>query len=540
MRKKYRQNKLSDKTNKPTRPSRLRKQGKKLLKPQTKYKTRVFVPSTTFPTKVTREAKVIEAEASATIETEAKNRKDFRNVLTFTIDPVDAKDYDDAISYRPLDNGYHEVGIHIADVSFYVKPGSALDEEAAKRATSIYMVDKVVPMLPEELSNNICSLKEGVDRLTYSVVFEINEKGEIRKEWFGRTIINSNKRMSYDDAQEIIEQASQNSTLLRETQPRGIVQAILTLNKIALALRVKKAAAGAIAFEEDEIKFELDDKGWPIRVYRKKLKDANKLIEDFMLLANRKVAEFVSKINKNKNKTFIYRVHDKPDMEKITALADFLRPLGYHLKTTGNQISQHEINRLLAEIDGRAEEEMISKLAIRAMAKAVYSMNNIGHYGLAFSHYTHFTSPIRRYPDIIAHRLLDTYLNHKKPSAELLDFYSTQAIHSTEMEIQAAEMERDSQKAFQVKYLSNRVGDEFNGIISGITDFGIFVEELETKTDGLVAARNLKDDYYYFDEKNYALVGKNKGKRLRLGDEVKVKLSKVDMERNLIDWELVT
>jgi ribonuclease R len=227
-------------------------------------------------------------------------------------------------------------------------------------------------------------------------------------------------------------------------------------------------------------------------------------------------------------------------MEKITALADFLRPLGYHLKTAGNQISQHEINRLLAEIDGRAEEEMVSKLAIRAMAKAVYSMNNIGHYGLAFSHYTHFTSPIRRYPDIIAHRLLDTYLNHKKPSVELLDFYSTQAIHSTEMEIQAAEIERDSQKAFQVKYLSNRVGDEFNGIISGITDFGIFVEELETKTDGLVAARNLKDDYYYFDEKNYALVGKNKGKRLRLGDEVKVKLSKVDMERNLIDWELVT
>ncbi|MEI6494905.1 MAG: ribonuclease catalytic domain-containing protein, partial [bacterium] len=290
---------------------------KKPQKPLSKYTTRVFVPSSTFPTKVAREAKDIEIKALASIETEANNRRDFRKVLTFTIDPVDAKDYDDAISFQPLDGGYFEVGVHIADLSFYVKPGSALDEEAAKRATSIYFVDKVIPMLPEELSNDICSLKEDIDRLTYSAIFEINEQGEIRKEWFGRTVIHSDKRFSYDDVQATIETG------------KGLYnKEIKLLNKIALALRKKKEAAGAIAFNDDEIKFELDETGWPVRVYRKELKDANKLIEDFMLLANRKVAEFVSKINKNRDKTFIYRVHDTPDMEKVGALADFLRPLG--------------------------------------------------------------------------------------------------------------------------------------------------------------------------------------------------------------------
>lgn len=474
-------------------------------------------------------------QAQGKLDQDEQSRRDFRDVTTLTIDPTDAKDFDDALSYQFIPNNSHyngidthEVGVHIADVTHYVKSGSAIDQEAKKRATSIYLVNQVVPMLPEVLSNDICSLKPDVDRLTFSAVFTLNAEGDILDEWFGRTIIHSNRRFSYGEVQEILDGRS-----------GDYEKELRTLNKLATILRQRNAELGAISFESEEVKFDLDKNNWPIGVKIKKIEDANRLIEDFMLLANKEVATFVSRKVQNRPHQFVYRVHDVPDMDKVMQLADFLKPLGYDLKVKGGKIHQREINRLLTAAIGAAEEGFINQAAIRSMAKATYSTQNIGHYGLGFAHYTHFTSPIRRYPDMMVHRLLALYLAGQRPNQAMLNEYATLAIHSTDREIGAAGAERDSIKVMQVKYWSDRIGEESTGVITGVTDFGFFVSEDKTKADGLVSARSLIDDYYIFDERNYSLVGRKTHRRFRLGDKVRIRLARADLERNVLDYELI-
>ena len=488
-----------------------------------------------FSKAVDQEAHKIASTSTQDMANEVANRRDFRGITTFTIDPVDAQDFDDALSYRltPSDPRYggvktHEVGVHIADVTHYVKPDSAIDQEAQKRATSIYLVGRVIPMLPEILSNDICSLKQDVDRLTFSAVFILNDEGDILNEWFGRTIIHSNRRYSYGEVQEILD----GKTGDHEEELR-------TLNRLATIIRKRNADLGSISFESEEVKFDLDENGWPTGVKIKKIEDANRLIEDFMLLANREVATFVSAKVKNRPHQFVYRVHDVPDMDKVVQLAEFLKPLGYDLKIKGGKIHQREINRLLTAAIGAAEEGFINQAAIRSMAKATYSTKNIGHYGLGFAHYTHFTSPIRRYPDMMVHRLLDLYLESKKPNQKMLNEYAALSIHSTDREIGAAGAERDSIKMMQVKYWSRHEGEESVGTITGVTEFGFFVAEEKTKADGLVSARSLTDDYYIFDEKNYSLVGRKTHRRFRLGDKVKIVITRADLERNLLDYQLL-
>lgn len=481
-----------------------------------------------FPPEVEQEAEELKQSSEADLKIEAGKRRDLREATTFTIDPIDAKDFDDALSLQTLPNGNLEIGIHIADVAHYVRPGTKLDSEARRRATSIYLVDRTIPMLPEVLSNDLCSLREKEDKLTFSAVFTFSPNHKLLDKWFGRTIIHSNKRFTYEDVQEIL-----------DAQSGLFYDELNTLNKIAYKLREEKRAAGAISFDRDEIKFVLDEKGHPIKVVRKERGDSHLLVEDFMLLANKQVAEYVSAIVREADKRFVYRVHDTPDREKLQQLANFIAPMGYKIKLDSEKIDQRSINKLLQDSKGTPEETMIQTATMRSMSKAVYGMKNIGHYGLAFAHYTHFTSPIRRYPDVMVHRLLDLYLRGVRPEADLLADYDRLTLHASQMEIQASEAERDSIKYKQVEYLADRIGQTFNAVISGLAKWGIYVQEGETMAEGMVKIFDMTDDFYIFDEAQYSMIGKNTNKRYRLGDKVKVRLLKADVREKLLDFAFV-
>ena len=477
----------------------------------------------------TKFPKIVEHEADkinlAISQEEINKRRDFRSIRTFTIDPVDAKDFDDALSIQQLENGNYEIGVHIADVTHYVKPGTELDKEAIKRATSVYLVDRVIPMLPEKLSNGVCSLRPEEEKLCFSAVFEMDENANIKNRWFGRTIIFSDKRFTYEEVQETIEKGE---GLFKEE--------IFILDSLAKKLRNKRMNNGSISFDKIEVRFTLDEEKQPIGVHFKEQKDAHKLIEDFMLLANRNVAELISFRKKNP-KTYVYRVHDKPNPLKIEAFNQFISKFGYNLNM---QDVTNSMNELLKEVKGKGEENVIETLAIRSMAKAVYTTNNIGHYGLGFGHYSHFTSPIRRYPDVIAHRLLWQYLENidldkiKEEETEEL------CKHCSEMERAAAEAERDSTKYYQVLYLADKVGQVFDGFVSGLTDWGMFVEIEENKCEGMIRLQNIDDDFYYFDEENYQIVGNNTGNKIVLGDKVKIKIVRADLNKKQLDFELIT
>jgi ribonuclease R len=477
-----------------------------------------------FPPQVEKEANAIPEEIPAN---EISKRRDFREILTFTIDPADAKDFDDAISYRKLPNGNHEVGIHIADVSHYVIQGTDLDKEAYSRATSVYLVDRVIPMLPERLSNGVCSLRPNEDKLCFAAVFELDEHANIESEWYGRTVIHSNRRFSYEEAQEVI-----------ENKVGDYATEILKLNELAYILRDRKFKNGAISFESTEVKFKLDESGKPIGVYVKERKDAHKLIEDYMLLANRKVAEFVAKKQKGEKKlTFVYRVHDSPNMETLNTFATFASRFGYKINTKSDKEIAKSLNHLMADVEGKKEQNILTSLAIRSMAKAIYTTKKTSHYGLAFEYYTHFTSPIRRYPDVMAHRLLQTYLDGGK-SADA-EFYEVASAHSSAMEKRAAEAERASIKYKQAEYLENNIGTEYKGIISGVTEWGMYVEIEENKCEGMIRLRDISDDFYVLDEKNYCIIGQRKKKKYQLGDEVMIRVKKVDLSKRQIDFTLI-
>ncbi|WP_316794380.1 ribonuclease R [Pedobacter frigoris] len=477
-----------------------------------------------FPPEVEREANAIPEQVTAA---DLKDRKDFRDTVTFTIDPADAKDFDDAISFKKLENGNYEIGVHIADVSYYVKPNSHLDKEAYARATSVYLVDRVIPMLPERLSNGVCSLRPHEDKLCFAAVFELDDDANIITEWFGRTIIHSNRRFSYEEAQEVI-----------ETKQGDHSEEILKLNELAYILRDRKFKNGAISFESTEVKFKLDETGKPIGVYVKERKDAHKLIEDFMLLANKKVAEFISKKGKGKKKyTFVYRSHDSPNLENLGNFALFAARFGYKINMKSDKEIAKSLNYLMEDVEGKKEQNVLTQLAIRSMAKAIYTTKKTSHYGLAFDHYTHFTSPIRRYPDVMVHRLLAAYLNNEKSANE--EEYETASSHSSTMEKRAADAERASIKYKQAEYLEENIGNIFTGIISGVTEWGMYVEIIENKCEGMIRLRDLSDDFYVLDEKNYCIVGQRKKKKYQLGDEVKVKVKKVDLAKRQIDFTLI-
>ena len=475
---------------------------------------------------------------------EISKRRDMRQDLTFTIDPKDAKDFDDALSFTKLTNGNYEIGIHIADVSHYVQPNTIIDKEAYSRATSVYLVDRVVPMLPEILSNGACSLRPNEEKLTFSAVFEINEKAQIIKEWFGRTVTYSDKRFAYEEAQVIIETNSnfipENISITNESYhvSDAIVEATLKLNELAKILRKQRMKEGAISFDRVEVKFNLDENANPTGVFFKESKAANKLIEEFMLLANRKVAEFIGKEkNKPTNKTFIYRVHDEPDIEKLAALQNIVYNFGYKMNTLTRESTTESLNKLLNDVHGKPESNMIETLAIRTMSKAVYTTNNIGHYGLAFDYYSHFTSPIRRYPDVMTHRLLQHYLEGGKSPNQ--DDYEAKCKHSSKQEELASKAERQSIKYMQVKYMQDHKDEEFSGVISGVTEWGIYVEITSNKCEGMVRIRDIKNDYYIFDEKQFAIIGQSTKHIYQLGDSVTVKVKHTDLERKHLDFTLI-
>ncbi|WP_420571197.1 ribonuclease R [Kordia sp.] len=472
---------------------------------------------------------------------EIKKRRDMRDILTFTIDPKDAKDFDDALSFQTLENGNYEIGIHIADVSHYVKPGSVLDEEAYDRATSVYLVDRVVPMLPEILSNGACSLRPNEEKYTFSAVFEINEKAEILNQWFGRTVTYSDKRFAYEEAQVIIETkgneipADISLTGKAYKVDQAIVDATLKLDELAKIMRGKRMRQGAISFDKVEVRFNLDEDNNPEGVYFKTQKDANKLIEEFMLLANRKVAAFIGK--QEPTKTFVYRIHDEPDVEKLANLQTIISRFGYSLNLKSRKSTTSSLNQLLEDVKGKGEQNMVDTLAIRSMSKAKYTTNNIGHYGLAFDYYSHFTSPIRRYPDVMVHRLLQHYLDGGKSASE--EEYEEKCEHSSNMESLAASAERDSIKYMQIKFMQDHKDEEFLGVISGVTEWGIYVEIISNKCEGMVRIREIKDDYYNFDEKQYALVGEVTKNMYQLGDEVVVKVKNTDLVKRHLDFDLI-
>ena len=449
--------------------------------------------------------------------------------LTFTIDPKDAKDFDDALSFKALDNGKVEVGVHIADVSYYVRPGTPVDQVAVGRATSVYLVDRTIPMLPERLSNNLCSLVPDQDRLTFSVIFTMDQHGTITDEWFGRTIIHSEKRFSYEEAQEVI-----------DTKSGPCVDALLTLNNLAKQIRVERMKNGAIEFEAQEVKFELDANGKPLRVHKKVLQDTNKLIEEFMLLANKHVAQLIAVKDQRAESVFVYRVHDAPNEDRLRDLREFLDGIGFPLKLDKDmRVSSKSINTMLREVRGHAEESMIQMATVRAMAKAVYTTKNIGHFGLGFEYYTHFTSPIRRYPDLMVHRLLANYLEGKPVPKEKLADEERLARYCSQMEVQAAEAERASIRYKQCEYFSERIGAEINGTISGVTEWGLYIEDEDTKTEGMVHVKDIPDDYYFFDQKHYRMTGRETGVSYRLGDKVKATIFGVDLKRKQIAMRLV-
>lgn len=453
---------------------------------------------------------------------EIKKRRDFREVTTFTIDPEDAKDFDDALSFQKLDNGHYEIGVHIADVTHYVKPNSLLEKEAFDRATSVYLVDRTIPMLPERLSNGLCSLRPNEDKLTFAAVFEIDAKGKIHNEWFGRTVIHSDKRFSYEEAQAVIEAG------------RGTFgEELSVLNDLAKKLRKERFSKGAINFETTEVKFKLDEKGRPLAVIPKVRKDAHKLIEEFMLLANKQVANFVYNYKKGKeNNTYVYRTHDFPDPDKVKDFALFAKQFGHRINVEEASISQ-SLNKLMNSIEGKPEQHVLEQLAIRTMAKAKYSTEPKGHFGLAFNHYSHFTSPIRRYPDMMAHRLLQHYLDEKKPVSKT--DYEERCEHSSEREKRAADAERASIKYKQVEFMSLAEKKDYEGLISGVSEWGIYVEIIETKCEGMIRVADMTDDFYEFDEKNYRIVGRKTGKTFRLGDKINVRIKRTDIDRRLID-----
>ena len=470
---------------------------------------------------------------------EVSKRRDFRKELTFTIDPVDAKDFDDAISFKKLSNNSYEIGVHIADVSHYLQPNTILDNEAFNRATSVYLVDRVVPMLPEILSNKACSLRPNEEKYTFSAVFII-EKNKVINEWFGKTIINSNYRFSYEEAQEIIE--TKNNIIRKEVSlnnkeysvSNNVKEAVLKLNEIASYMRKERMNSGAISFDKKEVRFSINKDKEPTGVYVKESKESNKLVEEFMLLANRKVSEYIGK--KNKKNIFIYRVHDLPDESKIKALKEVAKSLGYNLDISSRKRMSESLNKILKKIKGKKEQSLIESLAIRSMSKAEYTTKNIGHYGLAFDYYSHFTSPIRRYPDVIVHRLLEQYLNKEKPSGH--EIYNSACDHCTQREILATKAERDSIKFMQIKYMQDKKNKKFNGVISGITDWGIFVEIVENKCEGMIPVRDLKGDYYIYNKDEHSLIGKKTKIKYQLGDSIQVQVKHADLIKKQLDFIL--
>lgn len=493
-----------------------------------------------FPLEFPREVEEAASKIQAPSEKDYKNRRDFRDTITFTIDPFDAKDFDDALSFKALPNGNFEVGIHIADVSHYVKPGTPIDREAYERGTSVYLVDRTIPMLPEVLCNQVCSLRQDEEKLCFSAVFEMNNKAKVIQQWFGKTVICSNRRLCYEEAQELIDAYNINDLNLAKLDP--VESAIIELHKLASIMRAARYNDGAINFDSQEVKFKLDENAKPIGVYIKESKEANWLIEEFMLLANKKVAEYVGAKPKGKGvkapapKTFVYRVHDEPNPEKLHTFVEFVNKLGFKMQVGSRKALANSYNKLFSDIAGRGEEYMIDAIAIRTMSKAIYSTENIGHYGLAFPFYTHFTSPIRRYPDLMVHRLLELYLDNG-PSANVAE-YEEYCKHCSLMEKRAADAERSSIKYKQAEYLSDKIGQVFPALISGVSKWGIYAEIEGNKCEGMISINSLKGDYYMLDEDNYQVIGRKTGRVFKLGDLINIRVKGVDMVKKLIDFEI--